>query len=301
MSGRRIVPPRTLPVALYFSLACAALPASAQLHRQIERIAAQARGRVGVACALPGAALDCDLHASEPLPMQSVYKLPIAVATLRAVEQHRLTLTQTIHFVPSQLVARDGYSPLRDQHPRGAVDLSVQDLIRRAMVESDNVASDVLLQAIGGPAAATASLRNLGISGISIMDNEDTEDRDERLQYRNAAQPGALVALLRRLADDSPLTPDHTRLLLGFMTANTTGGSRLRAMLPPGTPVADKTGTAGQYRNHMNATNDAGLITLPDGRRLAVAVLVTDSAAPFRLRERVIAEIGQAIYAAATR
>jgi beta-lactamase class A len=273
--------------------------APAQLRAQIERIAAQAHGRVGVSCSLPGKPLDCDFHPADPLPMQSVYKLPISMAMLHAIEQGRFTLTQTIRFLPSDLIAPDQYSPLRDAHPHGDADIPVQDLIHGALVDSDGVASDMLMRALGGPAAVSAYIRSLGIHGIEIRDTEKTLGRDVQLENRNTAEPRAMVALLRLIADHSPLTPDHTSLLLGWMRSTHTGDHRLRALLPPGTVVADKTGTAGTGRNYTNATNDVGLITLPDGRILAVAVLVADSAAPEAVREHVIAEIGQAIWNAA--
>jgi beta-lactamase class A len=275
-------------------------PVHAQLHQQIERIAAQAHGRVGVACSLPGKTLECDLAAGAGYPMQSTYKLPISMVVLHQVEQGRLKLDQTVHIVPSQLAAPDDYSPLRDEHPHGAADVSIRELIQRAVTYSDNVASDTLLRAIGGGAVATAYFHSLGIDGIQIVYPEQAQNRDERLQYRNSATPRAYVALLRRLADNSPLSPEHTRFLFDCMYASHTGDHRLKALLPPGTPVADKTGTSGQNRPTMNATNDFGLITLPNGQKLAVAVLIADSAAPFAVREHVIAEIGQAIYVAAT-
>jgi beta-lactamase class A len=289
---------RTLLLATLTTLMLAPT-APAQLRAQIERIAAQAHGKVGVACSLPGKPLDCDFHAADPLPMQSVYKLPISMAMLHAIEQGRFTLTQTIRFLPSDLIAPDQYSPLRDAHPHGDADIPVQDLIHGALVDSDGVASDMLMRALGGPAAVNAYIRSLGIHGIEIRDTEKTLGRDVQLENRNTAEPRAMVALLRLIADHSPLTPDHTSLLLGWMRSTHTGDHRLRALLPPGTVVADKTGTAGTGRNYTNATNDGGLITLPDGRILAVAVLVADSAAPEAIREHVIAEIGQAIWNAA--
>ncbi|HEX3659873.1 MAG TPA: class A beta-lactamase [Acidobacteriaceae bacterium] len=280
-----------------------ALSAAAQisLQSQIARIAAQAHGRVGVACSLPGMSMDCDFQADELLPMQSAYKLPIAVVVLHAVEEGRLSLTQKLRFLPTDIGAPDEYSPLKDAHPHGGVDVPVQELLQRMIEPSDNVACDILLRTLGGPAAVDRSLRSLGFAGIHIVDYERTVDRDEHLQYRNAASPRALVILLRRLADRSPLSPQHTALLLGWMTDNHTGDNRIRAELPPGTVVADKTGSAGQNRPRMNATNDVALITLPDGRKLAVAVLVADAQAPFPVRERVIARIAKAIDVAATR
>jgi beta-lactamase class A len=279
----------------------ASLTAHAQLHQQLERIAAEAHGRVGVSCSLPGKPLDCNLAAEAGYPMQSTYKLPISIVALHQVEQGKLSLDQTVHIVPSQLAAPDDYSPLRDEHPNGAADVSIRELIQRAVTTSDNVASDTLLRTVGGGTVATAYFRSIGIDGIQIVYPEQVQNRDERLQYRNSATPRAYVALLRRLSDNSPLSPEHTKLLLDCMYASHTGDHRLKALLPPGTPVADKTGTAGQNRPTINATNDFGLITLPNGQKLAVAVLIADSAAPFEVREHVIAQIGKAIYDAAIR
>ena len=271
----------------------------AQLRQRIAAIAAQAQGRVGVACSLPGTKLDCDLHPDVPLPMQSVYKLPTAMATLHAVEQGKLRLDQPLRFLPSDIQAPDEYSPLKDEHPQGNVDVPLEDLLRRMIVQSDNVANDIVLRALGGPAVSEADVRSLGIAGVRIRDNEKTLNNDERLQERNTATPRALVALLRRLADRSPLTPGHTQLILGWMTEVTTGSGRIRSRLPAGTVVADKTGTSGMGRTFTNADNDAALITLPDGRRLALVVLVADAKAPFAVREKVIAEIAKAVYDAA--
>jgi beta-lactamase class A len=271
----------------------------AQLSQQIARIAASAQGRVGVACSLPGMKLDCDLHADVPLPMQSVYKLPNAMAALHAVEQGKLRLDQSLRFLPSDIQAPDEYSPLKDAHPQGNVDVPLEELLRGMVMQSDNVANDIVLRALGGPAVAEAYVRSLGIQGIHIRDNEKTLNNDERLQERNTATPRALVALLRMLADRSPLSPEHTQLLLGWMTESHTGDTRIKALLPAGTVVADKTGTSGMGRDFTNADNDAALITLPDGRKLALVVLVADAKAPFAVRERAIADIARAVWDAA--
>jgi beta-lactamase class A len=275
------------------------VPVHAQLGRQIARIASQAQGRVGVACSLPETKLDCDFHADEELPMQSVYKLPTAMAAMHAVEQGKLQLDQKLRFLPSDIQAPDEYSPLRDKYPQGNVDLPLEDLLRGMVIESDNIANDIVMRALGGPATSDAYVRSLGIEGVHIRDNEKTLNNDERLQERNTATPRALATLLRRLADRSPLTPEHTQMILGWMTASHTGDTRIKALLPPATVVADKTGTSGMGRTFTNADNDAALITLPDGRRLVLVVLVADAKAPFAVRERVIGEIARAVWDAA--
>lgn len=282
--------------------------ASGQLQQEIARIAAQAQGRVGVACSLPGTELNCDFRSMQSLPMQSVYKLPIAVTVLHEVEQGRYKLDQPVRFRAADVPDKDVYSPLRDEYPHGNIDLPLKDALGRAVTQSDNVACDLLLRLLdgpgapgSGPAVVTGYIRSLGIAPIAVVDTERTLNRNEMLQYRDSATPRALVTLLRRIADRSPITPEHTQMLLSWMTATHSADGRIRAGLPAGTVSADKTGTSGMDRTTDNATNDIALITLPDGRKLALVVLVADAKAPLAVRERVIAEIAKAVYTAATR
>jgi beta-lactamase class A len=285
---------------LLFALTLPAWSESA-LQREIRTLAAGARGTVGVACSLPGTTLDCSLHSQSPLPMQSVYKLPIAMAVLDAIEHQRFSLNQKVRFLAADSVSNGQHSPLRDAHPQGGVDVSIQELLRLAVSESDGTASDILLRTLGGPRAVDSYIRHIGISGMRIIDTEKTIGKDVQAQYRNSAQPAAMVALLRRLNDDSPLTSSHTALLLQWMTVGPTGEHRLKGLLPAGTSVAHKTGTSGQDNGITHATNDIGLITLPTGRRLAIAVFITDSPADEKAREAVIARIAYAVWVAASR
>jgi beta-lactamase class A len=274
--------------------------ASAQLHRELDRIAARAQARVvGVACALPGTQLDCGLNPQAKLPMQSVYKLPIAMAVLHQVDQGRRSLSEPVRFRPGDVISPGQYSPLRDAHPQGGVDVPLVELLRLAVQESDGVASDILLRLIGGPRAANDYIHSLGIEGIQIADTEKTIGRDTKAQYRNSAAPEALVALLRLLADRSPLSPASTQKLIDWMIDTPRGEHRIPGSLPQGTVVAHKMGTSGEDHGITHATNDIGLITLPCGQQLAVAVLIEDSPESEDAREGVIAEITRAIWAEA--
>jgi beta-lactamase class A len=285
---------------IFLAAFAAAFSAIRTLHFQIATEAAKARGHVGVACSLPGATLDCNYNAGAKLPMQSVYKLPIAMAALDAVEHGKFTLQTVVRFLPSDLLPKSLHSPLRDEHPQANVDVSINELLRLSVSESDGDASDILLRVLGGPAVVDTYIHNLGIDDIRIRDTEKAMSQNVRTQYRDYATPAALVALLRRLADRSPLSPEHTTLLLDWMTVTETGAHRLKALLPAGTLVAHKTGTSGTHHGITEATNDIGLITLPDGRRLAIAVLVSDSPAAESTRESVIAHIALDVYTAAT-
>jgi beta-lactamase class A len=285
---------------LLFALFVGPAIAQESLRQQIRSIAAEANGKVSVACSLPGTSLNGDLDPNAHPPMQSVFKLPLAMTILHQVEQEKLALDQPIHFLPDDRILPHAYSPLQDKFPRAGVDVPLQELLQMSVSLSDNVAADMLLRLAGGPRAVNDYIASLGISGFHLVDGEHALHRDETLQYRNWFEPAGAVQLLRRISDNSPLTPRDTDLLLSWMRLSTLT-KRLQGDLPQGTSVAHKTGTSDAVRGLAAATNDIGLVTLPNGSRLAIAVFITDSTADDATRDRVIARISRAIYDAAKR
>jgi beta-lactamase class A len=280
---------------LLFSLTTS-VGAQTTLQRQIRDIAADAQGKVSVACVLPGSPLNCDLDAHAHPPMQSVFKLPLAVTVLHLVEEGKFSLEQRLRFLPSDRILPHTHSPLQDKHPDGNVDVALRELLRLATSESDNVAADVALRSIGGPAIVNGYIESVGVTGFHLQDDEQALARDNALQYRNWFEPAGAVQLLRRISDNSPLTPEHTRMLLQWMQDASSGAERIKGELPVGTIVMQKTGSSGTRDGMAAATNDIGLITLPDGRRLTIAIFVTDSKADDVTRDAVIARIAKAAY-----
>jgi len=273
------------------------LAAQTPLHREIAEIAKDAKGTVYVACSLPGTKLDCDLNEHGHPPMQSTFKFPLAMAVLHLIELGKLQLDQPIRFLKTDRSVT--YSPLQDEFPEADVDIPLRKLIKLSVETSDNTATDIELRLIGGPTVLQQYLDSLGSTAIHQQDSEHTLHGDQKLQYRDYAEPAAMVALLRLFADHSPLDPDHTALLNTWMLEATSGPQRIKGLLPTGTPVAHKTGSSGEEFGMIPATNDVGLITLPDGRRLAVAIFVTNAHADQATCEAVIARIAQAIYGSA--
>jgi beta-lactamase class A len=272
-------------------------PQTSFLRQKISDIAAQARGTVAVACSLPGIALDCDVNSDAKAPMQSVFKLPLALTVLHKVEQGSLSLDQHVRFRPDDRILPQTYSPLQEKHPSANVDVPLEELLRLAVSQSDNVAADILLRIIGGPKTVTDYVMSLGVSGFHLEDGEHALHQDQTAQYRNWFTARAAVQLLRRIVDRPPISPAHTALLLEWMERSVK--PRLKAELPANTVVAHKAGTSDVDAGIAHATNDIGLITLPDGRRLAIAVFVTDSRAGEAAREKVISLIARAAYDAA--
>jgi beta-lactamase class A len=290
----------------------ASIDASAQpaLQAEVARIAADARGTVSVSCLLPRTRFNCDLHEHNRSPMQSVFKFPLALTALhladvgkllpsqRANEPISVALDRTVRFLPEDRIPH-AYSPLQDRYPDANVEVSLRELIQLAAGQSDNGATETLLRVVGGPSVVQNYIRSLGISEFQLQDGEHGLFRDPTAQYRNWMSPAAAVQLLELLVSNSPLSPAANDFLLQTLASSTTTPNRLRAGLAAATTLAHKSGSSGEHQGKAEATNDIGLITLPDGRHLAVAVFVTDARADEATRDRVIARIGRAAYEAA--
>jgi beta-lactamase class A len=286
-----------LILVLMLAVGCAG---AQDLRQQVRAIAAEAQGKVSTACWLAGSDLNCDLNAHAHPPMQSVFKLPLAIAVLHQVEQGKFTLDQPVRFLPSDRILPKAYSPLWDKYPNADVDVPLRELLRLSVSLSDNVAADILLRLVGGPAVVNRYFASLGIHGFHLVDTEKALHRKRDLQYRNWLEPAGAIQLLRMIDEHSPLSAEDTALLREMMTAPAEK-TRLGAELPKGMLVEHKTGTSDVYGGLARANNDIGLIALPDGRKLAVAVFVTDSRADEATISRVMAEIGKATYEAAER
>ncbi len=296
--------------AFLFALAAPVALAQTPLQSKIAAIAHDAQGTVSVACLLPGTDLNCDLHPHNHSPMQSMFKYPLALTVLHLADTGELlphqhpgdpidvTLDRTVRFLPQDRIPHT-FSPLQDRYPGANVDVPLRELIQLSCGQSDNAATETLLRIIGGPAVVQGYLRSLGITAFQLQDGERDLAADPTAQYRNWIEPAAAAQLLQRLVIDPPLSPATNAFLLRTLTASTTGPGRLRAGLPTGTLLAHKTGTSGEHNGQAEATNDIGLITLPNGRHLAVAVFVTNAQANEATRDNVIARIGQAAYNAA--
>jgi beta-lactamase class A len=294
-------------LALLLAIAPSTAFTQTSLQARVAVIAKDAHGIVSVACLLPGTTLNCDLNPHNHSPMQSMFKYPLALTVLHLADTGKLfpdqrpgepvnvILDRKVRFLPEDRIP-GAYSPLQDRYPNANVDVTLRELIQLAAGQSDNGAEEVLLRIIGGPGIVQSYIRSLGITAFQLIDSEKDLDRDESLQYRDWIEPAAAVQLLQRLVHDPPISPAANAFLVQTLTAFVTGPDRLRAGLPAGTPLAHKTGSSGTHGGITAATNDMGLISLPDGRKLAIAVLVTDSPVDEAAREGVIARIARAAY-----
>jgi beta-lactamase class A len=263
-----------------------------QLADEVRQIAAVTHGPVGAAFELLETKESAFIEGQQHFPMQSVYKFPIAILVLREVDARKFSLDQLIAVKPADFVSDREFTISRN-YPQGA-ELSLRDLLRYMISESDGTACDVLLRLIGGPQKATSSLRALGVENINIARYEKEMFETPSVASENWTTPETAIALLKLFQEGKVLSPGSHDLLLNLMIQSRPGKKRIKGLLPEGTVVAHKTGTSATINGVTTATNDIGLITLPGGRQLAIAVFVSDTKADEKTREAVIAKIAVA-------
>jgi beta-lactamase class A len=260
--------------------------------------------RIGVAIRHIESGRTWNWRADERFPTMSVYKYPIAIAVLKAVDAGRLKLDQPITIRQTDI--RDGLSSFLDNKKLPAPrQFTVRELISGMVSHSDNTACDMLLDRIGGPAEVTRVLRALGISGMSVdLDERDMGREILRLGPQgfdrdgcNSSTPAAMASLLEMThRAELQLKPESQRLIIRVLAETATGARRLKAGLPPSTPLWHKTGTGHRIKGVNLATNDVGFFRLPDGSHAAIAVFVKLGTVPDPQLEAAIAEAARQAY-----
>lgn len=284
-----------LALALLFS-ASIAFGQTASLRQAIHDILLTKKATVGVAVWGLEDGDTLSVNGNGHFPMQSVYKFHLGLAVLAQVDKGKFTLDQDIWIKKADLKPQT-WSPLRDKYPEGERFVPLSELLRYTIGFSDNNACDILFGLVGGPKKVERYLRKLGYKDVSIVSPEEAMHKDRQQQYRNWTTPLAAVRLLGQFYTKSPLSAESSTFLWATMLGTTTGPKRLKGLLPSGVAVAHKTGTSDTDEAGVTgAVNDIGIVTLPNGKHVAIAVFVSRSREDFETNERIIAEIGKAVW-----
>jgi len=296
----------------------------------VERVDALVRGFPGIA----GVAIRAvdegwtvESGARRLMPQQSVSKLWVAMTVLDQRDSGRLRLDDPVTLYPSDLTLF--HQPIAALVKATGYHTTVGGLLTRALTQSDNTANDRLLTLVGGPAAVRSfierkrlgdirfgpgeRLLQAGTAGLTWQQSYSLGNGFEIARSRLApsvrsaameayiadppdgAAPLAIADALARLARGELLSETSTRLLLTTMGSSVTGRARLRAVLPAGWAIQHKTGTGQELGRRNAGFNDVGLLTAPDGRRYAIAVMIGDTLRPMRDRQLLIQAAASAL------
>ncbi len=301
-----ILHPMKVPIRLHalFILIALLLPLEmlAQLSRQailkssIQRIIDTSRGRIGIGIAGLDFKDSLSFNGKGRFPMQSVFELPLAIAVLDAVDRGRLALTQVIH-IPAASLDKDTWGPLVRDFPARDIDITLADLLRYSISKSDNNACDALFKLYNGTGAVNNFIHRAGISGMAVAATEGEMKRAWSVQYTNWCQPDAMLQLLRLFYEGMLLRPASNKYLMKLMKESENPSTRIKGMLPANAVVAHKTGSSNTNAQGIKAaTNDVGIITLPDGRHYALVVFVSDYPGGNERGEQMIAQISRLVW-----
>jgi beta-lactamase class A len=252
-------------LALVGTPALAEAPESLRsLESRLGYLAASSPGNIGIAALDLKTGELVSIYGDERFPMASTVKVAVAATYLAQVEFGRRSL---------------------DERIGGRTAAQLLDVM---ITRSDNHATDLLLRNLGGPQKVQEWLEQRNVYGLRVDRNiaQLLAAKRDLWDVRDSASPKAMVELLRRLDNGTLLRPSSRSYLLGLMARCNTGKNRMRALLPAGTRVEHKTGTLSGY------TSDVGFITLPNGRRLAVAFFARAGSN----RPQTIAAAARAVY-----
>ncbi|GLU51793.1 class A beta-lactamase, subclass A2 [Dyadobacter frigoris] len=265
-------------------------------RQEIDKIISASKSDVGVAIMGLEDKETFLFNEGHKYPMQSVYKFPLAMAVLDQVDKGKLSLNQKIHVTKKDLLPKT-WSPLREKYPNGGVDIKISELIGYAVSNSDNNACDILFRTVGGPEKVDQYIHGLGIKSIAIAATEEEMSKSWNVQFTNWCKPRAMLRLLDLFYKGKNLSKTSTNFLMKTMTETTTGPNKIKGLLPKNTKVAHKTGLSGTNEEGiLAASNDVGIITLPNGEHVAVVIFLAHTKLDEKSRDGVIAQISKEAY-----
>ncbi len=298
------------------------------LETWLAAIASSSRGHCSIMAKRLGSGMVARLDAVRHVPLLSVVKLPIAIVVMDGVDHGRWSLSTPVTLLGQDMHPR---GELGDRFPRGGGPVSLYRLLVLMLTRSDNTAADALTRLAGGPIAVTVWMEQHGIHDLRVDRTErglgndwyglpagaDTMGSAEGIRELRALVPAAVhdsaaramlldprdtgsaqgcVNLLEHLWHGDLLSAAMTDTLKSVLARCKTAPYRLPGRLPTGTPVARKTGTGGISGGVTVAINDVGVIRMPDGEDVAIAVLVGAPSGPVRRSELLIARIARCVF-----
>ena len=267
-----------------------------QLETQLKEAIKGKKAEIGIAVIIDGkdtVTVNNDIH----YPLMSVFKFHQALALADYMGKQKQSLETRLPIKKSDLKP-DTYSPLRDKYPQGGTEMSIADLLRYTLQQSDNNACDILFNYQGGPDAVNKYIHSLGIRECAIVGTETAMHEDLNLCYENWTTPLAAAELVE-IFRKKPLFPNvYKDFIFQTMVECQTGQDRLVApLLDKKVTVGHKTGTGDlNAKGQQIGCNDIGFVLLPGGRTYSIAVFVKNSEENNQANSKIIADISRIVY-----
>jgi beta-lactamase class A len=304
-------------------------PAPAALSERLAELAKGFDGKAGVAVEDVQSGWIAAWDGQSLYPQQSVAKLWVALTVMDAADRRLLSLSDPVTVRSADMSVFN--QPMQKMLVDDGYQTTIDGLLAWAIAQSDNAANDILLREVRGGRAVRRALRQRGMGDIRAGESERAlesdiagvrwrpeysfgqafweardkiplAERQARLDAyvanpKDGASPIAIADGLARLDRGELLSPAGTARLLQILALTQTGPLRLKAGLPVGWRIAHKTGTGQDLGDESTGYNDVGLITAPDGRTYAVAVMIAATRRPIPDRQAFMAAVAAAVAA----
>ncbi len=267
------------------------------LCQKIRQIISAKNADVGVAIIGNNGKETLSINGDRHFPMQSVFKLHIALALLSEIDERKFSFDQKINVEPKDLLS-NLYSPIREKYPKGGV-LTVAQVLEYTISQSDNVGCNLLLKLMGGPQVVEDYFIKNNLKDVSIKFDEEKMQSDWEAQFQNWTTPASANEVLTTFYFNAQklLSEKSHDFIWKIMRETQTGQNRLKGLLPKGTVAAHKTGTSGTNPAGITAAvNDIGVVFLPNGQPVFISVFVTNSKENKTANEQLIADIAKAAW-----
>ncbi|MNL32736.1 Extended-spectrum beta-lactamase PER-1 precursor [compost metagenome] len=159
-----------------------------------------------------------------------------------------------------------------------------------------------MFRLVGGTDVVHEYIGKLGIKDCAIVGTEEEMHKDEKMQFRNWTTPNAANALMEKFCNGQVLERTTTDFLMKTMEGTVSGPNKIKGLLPRGTIVAHKTGNSGiNNAGIMTASNDIGIVTLPNGNKILVSIFVSMSKEGEQSIDQIIAQLARTAWDEATK
>jgi beta-lactamase class A len=305
-------------------------PAPQYISDRINELGRGFDGRIGIAVKSIDDGWETGWKDHDLYPQQSVSKLWVSITALDAVDRGKVSLEQPVTLTTDDLTLF--HQPIADEVLKtGSFTTTLGNLMLREITESDNTANDKLMNVVGGPKAVRAMIARKHLGSIHFANGErlmqsriagvtwsqDLSIGGKFFEVRDAlpmnvrqaafdryvaspydgAAPSAIVSALARLKRGELLSPTSTAYLLDIMSRTHTGPNRLKGGLAPGWALNHKTGTGQELGGAQAGYNDIGILTAPDGKSYAVAVMIKLTSVPLPVRMALMNDVVRAVIA----
>jgi beta-lactamase class A len=233
-----------------------------RLAAELRIIEAAAGGTLGVELYNTATGASVGLNSDRRFGHASSFKFSLAALLLQRHAAGQIDADKHVMWTEADMLS---HAPFTREHMASGATL--RELARATQTTSDNPAANILLKALGGPAALTAFWRSIG-DEVSRVDRYEPEmNLVPTAEFRDTTTPAAMARTVAKIVYGDVLPDNERAELRQWMIETETGARRVRAGLPEGWVAGDKTGTSGLIGGTEYNYIDIGFAEGPKGQR----------------------------------